>query len=80
MTAITASTNKDNKDDPKSELTQFKPGNQKSYKWDIVWFNLIGFAVLHLATLYGYYLMFTGEVKFATLLWSKSVISLLLPK
>ncbi|KAI5754551.1 hypothetical protein M8J77_009499 [Diaphorina citri] len=69
MTAITASTNKDNKDDPKSELTQFKPGNQKSYKWDIVWFNLIGFAVLHLATLYGYYLMFTGEVKFATFLW-----------
>lgn len=47
----------------------YNPGNKKSYKLDIVWFNVIGFAILHLATLYGWYLLLFGEVKLATKVW-----------
>uniref|UniRef100_A0A8D9B5L4 Acyl-CoA desaturase n=1 Tax=Cacopsylla melanoneura TaxID=428564 RepID=A0A8D9B5L4_9HEMI len=40
----------------------YKPGNKKSYKLDIVWFNVIGFAVMHAAALYGVFLLLTGHV------------------
>lgn len=40
------------------------------YKMEIVWFNTIGFLILHLAALYGTYLIFTSA-KFLTIFWSE---------
>lgn len=40
------------------------------YKLQIVWFNAIGFLVLHLAALYGLYLFLTSSMVL-TMLWSK---------
>lgn len=40
------------------------------YKRQIVWFNAIGFLILHLAAAYSLYLSFT-KAKFLTNVWSK---------
>lgn len=37
--------------------------------YDLVWFNIIGFAVLHLMALYGLYLCF--QCHFLTVVWGK---------
>lgn len=44
-------------------------GTDYTFKRKIVWFNAIGFLIMHLAALYGYYLCF--QAKFLTILWSK---------
>lgn len=41
------------------------------YKMEIVWFNAIGFLILHLGALYGVYLGFT-RAKLLTVLWGKN--------
>lgn len=40
------------------------------YKRQIVWFNAIGFLLLHLGAVYGLYLMLTSA-KYLTWLWCK---------
>lgn len=40
------------------------------YKLQIVWFNAIGFFILHLAALYGLYLFLTSSMVL-TMVWSK---------
>lgn len=45
--------------------------NTKKYKWEIAWFNVIGFIYLHTFTIYGVYLMFTAA-QWRTNLFSKS--------
>lgn len=44
-------------------------GTDYDFKRDIVWKNALGFLALHLAGLYGLYLLF--HVQRATVLWSK---------
>ncbi|EFN88658.1 acyl-CoA Delta(11) desaturase [Harpegnathos saltator] len=44
-----------------------KPRND--YKWKIVWENLLSFIYIHLAGLYGMYLMLFLHVKYLTILW-----------
>ncbi|XP_076628649.1 acyl-CoA Delta-9 desaturase isoform X2 [Colletes latitarsis] len=57
----------------KSKLQKFvdqpTPDVTPTYKWNIVWRNVIAFIYLHLGALYGFYLMFNGT-KFYTILWS----------
>lgn len=57
------------KDDPAilSEPTKIK--TDWNFKREIVWKNVIGFLMLHLAALYGIYLF--GTAQFATVFWSK---------
>lgn len=50
----------------------------KPFKSYIVWKNLIGFAILHLACLYGFVLILLGQVMVATLAWSEYLHELLL--
>lgn len=45
------------------------------YRIQIVWFNAIGFLVLHLGAVYGLYLFLTSTMA-ATLVWSKHNIIL----
>lgn len=51
---------------------QMKDPNQPEYVYrrQIVWFNTIGFLVLHLGALYGLYLFLTSSMVL-TMLWSK---------
>lgn len=44
--------------------------NNKKYKWSIVWRNVIAFIYLHVGSVYGLYLLFTGA-KLLTFMWSK---------
>lgn len=41
------------------------------YKWQIVWRNVIAFIILHVATVYGFYIGLCGHVYLKTLLFSK---------
>jgi hypothetical protein len=45
-------------------------GSEYVYRRQIVWFNTIGFLVLHLGALYGLYLFLTSTMVL-TMLWSK---------
>lgn len=47
-----------------------KVGNQESYKWDLVWRNVILFAYLHAAALFGLYLM-CFSASWYTVAWGK---------
>ncbi|XP_008550319.1 acyl-CoA Delta-9 desaturase [Microplitis demolitor] len=42
--------------------------NNKKYKWSIVWRNVIAFIYLHVGSVYGLYLLFTGA-KLLTFMW-----------
>lgn len=46
--------------DQNSSLKQYQPVKiiEKKYQWEIVWKNVIAFAYLHIAGLYGVYLYF----------------------
>ncbi|KAJ8718946.1 hypothetical protein PYW07_016502 [Mythimna separata] len=44
-------------------------GTDYSYKHKIVWKNAIGFLIMHLLALWGLILIFTGYVKWQTILW-----------
>lgn len=50
-----------------------KDGKPVKYKLRIVWFNAIGFFILHLAALYGLYLFLTSSMVF-TMVWSKHML------
>lgn len=43
------------------------------YKRQIVWFNALGFLVLHLGAVYGFYLYLTSSM-ILTMLWSKRAL------
>jgi hypothetical protein len=43
------------------------------YKRQIVWFNLLGFLVIHLGAVYGLYLFLTSSMVL-TMLWSKCAL------
>nr|ABX71629.1 acyl-CoA-delta9-desaturase [Lampronia capitella] len=45
-------------------------GKRRDYEWQIVWRNVFGFIYLHTGMLYGFYLIFTGQVKFFTVLFA----------
>lgn len=45
---------------------------KEKYKRKIVWFNAIGFLILHTAALYGSFLI-VARAKFLTSVWSKSL-------
>lgn len=47
-----------------------KPPQRDDHKLRIVWFNAIGFLVLHLGAAYGLYLFLTSIMVF-TMFWSK---------
>lgn len=44
-------------------------GTDYTFKRKIVWFNAIGFLIMHLCALYGYYLC--SQTKWKTFVWSK---------
>lgn len=44
-------------------------GTDYTFKRQIVWFNAIGFLVLHLCALYGVFLMFAGHAKIWTTIY-----------
>ncbi|CAK1540458.1 unnamed protein product [Leptosia nina] len=48
--------------------TSFVSQNEKrrDYEWQIVWRNVLAFIYLHVGTLYGLYLIFTGQAKIVT--------------
>lgn len=46
-------------------------GTDYDFKRKIVWFNAIGFLVLHLCGVYGVYLMFSGHAKIWTTIYCK---------
>ncbi|XP_022184268.2 acyl-CoA Delta(11) desaturase [Nilaparvata lugens] len=50
------------------EKIAFKPETEKPFKARIVWFNAIGFLILHLAALYGVFLGFTA-ITWKTFIW-----------
>lgn len=49
-------------------------GTDFTFKREIVWFNAIGFLVLHLCGVYGVYLMFSGEAKIWTTIYCKRTV------
>lgn len=49
-------------------------GTDYTYKRPIVWFNTIGFLVLHMCGIYGVYLMLSGHAKFWTSIYCERVI------
>ncbi|XP_032689392.1 acyl-CoA Delta(11) desaturase-like [Odontomachus brunneus] len=51
-----------------NEVSTKELGKQKNYKWEIVWFNVTCFTLIHLSGLYGVYLMLF-QAKYVTLLW-----------
>lgn len=48
-------------------------GTDYNFKREIVWFNAIGFLVLHCCGLYGVYLMVSGHAKIWTSIYCKSL-------
>lgn len=50
-------------------------GTDYSYKHEIVWKNAIGFLILHLLAVWGYYILLTGGIQFKTFIWSKSFVA-----
>lgn len=54
-------------------------GTDFTFKRKIVWFNAIGFLVLHLIAVYGFYLSVTSA-KFLTFAWSKYLTTFLMFK
>ncbi|XP_044728784.1 (11Z)-hexadec-11-enoyl-CoA conjugase-like [Chrysoperla carnea] len=69
-----ANHNIDNKSAPKdySKMLPAEIGTDWSFKREIVWFNAIGFLILHLAAIYGFYLGFTSA-HILTSLWSLAI-------
>ncbi|XP_076174910.1 acyl-CoA Delta-9 desaturase isoform X2 [Ptiloglossa arizonensis] len=55
--------------DAQVSASQKSSSSPKKYKWKIVWRNVIVFLYLHLASLYGLYLMFFA-LKGQTILWT----------
>lgn len=53
----------------KSDWKSSRPGNQESYKIDLVWRNILLFAYLHVAAIYGMYLMATSA-SWYTIAWA----------
>lgn len=51
--------------------SEIAENEKKPFKMKIVWFNTIGFLILHVASVYGLYLAVTST-KLLTLAWSKS--------
>lgn len=49
-------------------------GTDYNFKREIVWFNAIGFLALHLCAVYGVYLMFSGEARIWTTIYSKDLV------
>lgn len=54
----------------KSEPVQSDNQEKEVFKREIVWFNALGFLVLHIAAVYGMYVTFT-DAKVLTVLWCK---------
>lgn len=50
------------------EMEQERP--KYVYRRQIVWFNTIGFLIIHLGAMYGLYLLLTSTMV-ATIVWSK---------
>ena len=46
-------------------------GTDYNFKREIVWFNAIGFLILHICGCYGIYLMFSGQAKIWTTIYSE---------
>ncbi|XP_045447448.1 acyl-CoA Delta-9 desaturase-like [Melitaea cinxia] len=44
-------------------------GKRRDYEWQIVWRNVLAFIYLHVATLYAFYLIFTGRAKGITVVF-----------
>lgn len=44
---------------------------EEQYKWKISWRNVIAFIYLHAISLYGLFLLLTGQVRLITFLWSE---------
>jgi len=53
------------------DLSKSKPINSSSYKWEIVWRNVIWYIVLHALTIYGLYLILSGQIYLKTLIFCK---------
>lgn len=50
-----------------------KTQSKSTYKMQIVWRNVILFALLHIASVYGLYLLIL-KAKWATVAWGKSIL------
>ncbi|XP_061382401.1 acyl-CoA Delta-9 desaturase-like [Danaus plexippus] len=56
------------------ELSQLDPPRQRrDYEWQIVWRNVLAFVYLHMATLYGIYLILIGKTKILTLIFAVTI-------
>lgn len=58
----------------KTPILATEIGTDFNYKREIVWFNTIGFVLLHLAALIGLYLMASGHAKVLTSAYCMSYI------
>lgn len=68
---------KDEKEKQKSPTHLKLPkeiGTDYTFKRKIVWFNTIGFIMLHICGFYGFYLSLTNNCHIFTTLWSKYLI------
>lgn len=63
----------DHHHDPSANKFAREIGTDYSYKREIVWFNAIGFLVLHLCGVYGTFLMFAGYAKFWTTIYCEYI-------
>lgn len=54
----------------KNETVQAHKEERKVFQMQIVWFNALGFLALHIAAVYGLYLVVTSA-KLLTTIWSK---------
>jgi len=54
--------------DAKLEKSHEKPND---YTWKISWRNVAAFLYMHGATIYGLYLLFSGQVMLRTIVFSK---------
>lgn len=59
------------KEDKQKVLTQELSNSKPTYKWNIVWKNVIVFIYFHLGGIYGFYLWTTNRTKIYTILWCK---------
>ena len=57
----------------KKKMRETGPSVTTNYEMEIVWRNVIKLALLHLAAVYGFYLLLI-KAKWATLLWGKYLI------
>ncbi|XP_053612725.1 acyl-CoA Delta-9 desaturase [Plodia interpunctella] len=56
-------------DVPMLSSNSMKPQN-RTHEWQIVWRNVFAFIYMHVAAIYGFYLMFTGQVRIWTVLFA----------